>query len=415
MESDFEACRRKLAMLTLFSEKFSQGGHNRMRFTLGPLVSVTLTLIITTYNLYQKSQIPSQTDTSNENEGSENSNEGSEKENSNDKLLLLVRQMFGLVYRAMSMYKQLPNVGLVCMQLLLYASSVALQHCNLQEIAEEYIDTACEVYQTEVTSSHDQFKGVTQLVSHALHMQAKLDYEIYKRVVLMCTQFSARLLIKADQCRAIYLCSHLFWSSNDLEKREDKKVLACLQRAVKIANAATGSQVLLFTEVLQKYLCFYELDCPVITLLHIQAMLDLIWEHVSSLDSSPEADIARRYFENTLNHIRYKKRLSKRQAKEAALRQLAEEEEEKKLAEKTEIEVVKVTETTGGDDDSSSSDAGNPEGEGPASELENSKNKKKSEPHDQGSVHVDKKNLKNVHVNVRYAGLRLFSEDEVAM
>jgi vacuolar protein sorting-associated protein 35 len=51
------------------------------------------------------------------------------------------------------------------------------------------------------------------------------------------TGYSAKLLKKPDQCRAVYTCSHLFWLDGVEELCDATSVLACLKRALKIANA----------------------------------------------------------------------------------------------------------------------------------------------------------------------------------
>lgn len=75
--------------------------------------------------------------------------------------------------------------------------------------------------------------------------------------------YSSRLLKKADQCRAAYVCSHLFWTE---DVKDSENVLLCLKRSLKIANkaqemasAAHAESVssTLFVEVLNKYLYFF--------------------------------------------------------------------------------------------------------------------------------------------------------------
>ena len=77
--------------------------------------------------------------------------------------------------------------------------------------------------------------------------------------------YSSRLLKKPDQCRAAYLCSHLFWTE---AVKDSENVLLCLKRALKIANkaqevasaASTGGESVsigLFVEVHNKYLYFF--------------------------------------------------------------------------------------------------------------------------------------------------------------
>jgi hypothetical protein len=87
--------------------------------------------------------------------------------------------------------------------------------------------------------------------------------EDYDRLASKATQHAAKLISKEDQCRAILECAHLFWPvEKSLDAvRDDKRVLACLQRSLKIANNCMGSQVHLFVDILNKYLFFFDKGC----------------------------------------------------------------------------------------------------------------------------------------------------------
>ena len=56
-------------------------------------------------------------------------------------------------------------------------------------------------------------------------------------LVSKATGYSAKLLKKPDQCRSVYTCAHLFWDDTAEELCDGANVLACLKRALKMANA----------------------------------------------------------------------------------------------------------------------------------------------------------------------------------
>jgi len=56
-------------------------------------------------------------------------------------------------------------------------------------------------------------------------------------LVSKATGYSAKLLKKPDQCRSVYTCAHLFWDDSAEELCDGANVLACLKRALKMANA----------------------------------------------------------------------------------------------------------------------------------------------------------------------------------
>eukprot|EP01050_Picozoa_sp_SAG11_P015990 SAG11_NODE_2128_length_3781_cov_1.507061_2_plen_98_part_00 len=71
---------------------------------------------------------------------------------------------------------------------------------------------------------------------------------------------------KQDQCRAFYLASHLFWMDERSggHIKDEKKILECLKKALKIADAwskesaASSTHLTLFVDILNQYLYFFE-------------------------------------------------------------------------------------------------------------------------------------------------------------
>uniref|UniRef100_A0A0E0KKA8 Vacuolar protein sorting-associated protein 35 n=1 Tax=Oryza punctata TaxID=4537 RepID=A0A0E0KKA8_ORYPU len=129
------------------------------------------------------------------------------------------------------------------------------------------------------------------------------------------TGYSAKLLKKPDQCRAVYACSHLFWTDDQDGIMDGERVLLCLKRALRIANAAqqmanvtrgSSGSVALFIEILNKYLYFFEKGIPEITNTVIQDLIELIRTEKQSensvADPSTEA-----FFASTLRYIEFQK------------------------------------------------------------------------------------------------------------
>lgn len=92
--------------------------------------------------------------------------------------------------------------------------------------------------------------------------------------------------------------------------RDAKRVLACLQRSLKIANACMGQQVHLFVEILNKYLYFFDRKCPSITAKYLRGLIALIDEHLPQLDDSETSRQAKIHYENTRNHIKNKQEVN---------------------------------------------------------------------------------------------------------
>ncbi|KVI02906.1 Armadillo-type fold [Cynara cardunculus var. scolymus] len=126
------------------------------------------------------------------------------------------------------------------------------------------------------------------------------------------TGYSAKLLKKPDQCRAVYACSHLFW----VEDQDGvKDVLLCLKRALRIANAAqqmanvakgSSGSVMLFIEILNKYLYFFEKGNTQITVASIQGLIELVTTEMQS-DTSTSDPAADAFLASTIRYIQSQK------------------------------------------------------------------------------------------------------------
>lgn len=77
-----------------------------------------------------------------------------------------------------------------------------------------------------------------QLIVGSLQRCTVFGNENRAALVHKATGYSAKLLKKPDQCRAVYMCAHLFWHDTVQELCDAASVLQCLKRALKIANAA---------------------------------------------------------------------------------------------------------------------------------------------------------------------------------
>jgi len=66
---------------------------------------------------------------------------------------------------------------------------------------------------------------------------------------------------KPDQCRAVAMCSHLFWVTEGEKPFKDaKRLFECLLKASKVADSCVDSDinVVLFVEILNEYLFYFE-------------------------------------------------------------------------------------------------------------------------------------------------------------
>lgn len=124
----------------------------------------------------------------------------------------------------------------------------------------------------------------------SLLMCRGFDKDDYEALVTKTAQFAARLLKKTDQCRTVMLCSHLFYTGSAEEPgsyRNPQRVLECLQRSLKIADACTmasPTNVQLFVDILDRYVFYFELGNPVVSHKFVSGLVALIDEHMESID-----------------------------------------------------------------------------------------------------------------------------------
>ncbi|KAG6399859.1 hypothetical protein SASPL_141344 [Salvia splendens] len=150
-------------------------------------------------------------------------------------------------------------------------------------------------------------------VAYEFFTQAYILYE--EEIKDSKTQYSAKLLKKPDQCRAVYACSHLFWLDDHDNIKDGERVLLCLKRALRIANAVqqmanatrgSSGSALLFIEILNKYLYFYEKGVSQITVESIHDLTKLIRNEMQG-DASPSDPAADSFLASTLRYIQFQK------------------------------------------------------------------------------------------------------------
>ncbi len=167
------------------------------------------------------------------------------------------------------------------------------------------------------------------LQRHVTHLTAHRCYvftaENRDALVGSATAYASKLLKRSDQCKAVCACSHLSWqpprpdtspklANTQPPVRDVQKVLACLKRAIKIANAAKqqrlatalpadASHVALYVEVLNLYLQFFEESTDVVGASMVEQMVELIREEMGRSEAAVN-DATRQFWEATVAHVK---------------------------------------------------------------------------------------------------------------
>lgn len=98
---------------------------------------------------------------------------------------------------------------------------------GFEEAAYEFIVQAFTVYEEAVSDSKAQFQAVTMIAS-TLHQTRNFSRENYDTFITKCAQHASKLLRKPDQCRAVYLASHLWWATPIAANKETDETEVCM-------------------------------------------------------------------------------------------------------------------------------------------------------------------------------------------
>ncbi|KAJ3194022.1 Vacuolar protein sorting-associated protein 35 [Irineochytrium annulatum] len=196
----------------------------------------------------------------------------------------------------------------VALRLFLMAAKSA-DETGLEELSYEFFVQALTMYEESISESKAQTAAITLIIG-TLYTTSVFGYENYETLITKCVVHSSRLLKRVDQCRGVTMVSHLFWAGvaragvddgipdekfmqkqKDLGKvvyRDGKKVLECLQKALKIADSVMDQSVNveLFVEILEKYIWFFEKRNDAITVKYLNSLIDLIQTNLANLDAS---------------------------------------------------------------------------------------------------------------------------------
>lgn len=181
---------------------------------------------------------------------------------------------------------------------------------NHETVAYEFLSQAFTLYEDEISDSKAQLAAITLIVG-TLEQISCFSEENAEPLRTQCALAASKLLKKADQCRGVATCSHLFWSgkslaSNKEETRDGKRVVECLKKGVRIAKQSMdiSVQVQLFVELLNHYIYFFEKLNEEVTVQVSNQLILKIKEEMPNLEASEETEQITKHFNNTLERLK---------------------------------------------------------------------------------------------------------------
>jgi len=196
----------------------------------------------------------------------------------------------------------------MAMRLFLQCAKAA-SSANFETIAYEFLTQVFEIYEADVAESKAQFRAINEIIA-TLQTLTVFSEENYDTLATKTAVHSAKLLKKPDQCRAVYMCSHLFWRCDESEYKDGKRVLECLQKSLRIADGCMDSSmnVKLFVEILNEYLYYFEHKNETVMVKYLTGLTALIKTNLANMevgdgDNPDRAKAINTYYSNTLQHI----------------------------------------------------------------------------------------------------------------
>lgn len=221
---------------------------------------------------------------------------------------------------------EINKVGSAEKALRLYVSSASVANqVGAEEAAYEYFVEAFTIYEESISDSRAQYQAIV-LIAGVLQSTRNFSPDSYDTLVSKCALYGSKLLKKPDQCRAVYLASHLWWAveipalgeQEDVTEffRDGKRVLECLQRALRVADACMDAAVSveLFVEILNRYLYFFDRGNEKVTVKYITGLIELIQRNLDSMTTNDGSisDSPRKHFERTIQYINDQKEIDER-------------------------------------------------------------------------------------------------------
>lgn len=223
-------------ILNTARKHFGNSGKDRIRYTLPPLV-------FKAYELAYRYKKASETD--------------DKWEKKCDKIFKFCFQTINALIKA-----ELPAE--LAFRLFLNGSHALCQiaYDNCENITYEFISQAIALYDDDIATN--KFNAISLIIGTCQKILHIFGEENCDSLRQNCVNRAAKLLKKPDQCRAVALCTNLFWNcasrKDGVSLRDGQKVNECLRKCLKIAAQCvdTNAQFELHVEILNYYILYFE-------------------------------------------------------------------------------------------------------------------------------------------------------------
>jgi vacuolar protein sorting-associated protein 35 len=141
---------------------------------------------------------------------------------SNDDFAVQSSALYKFMHSSLSaLYTKVPANGVPDLVLRLFVScgQVACQ-CDNEDVAYEFFAQAFTVYEESISDSRLQFQAICIIAGALSGCSERFSRENYDTLITKAALHGSKLLKKPDQCRAVYLASHLWWVVEKAERQD---------------------------------------------------------------------------------------------------------------------------------------------------------------------------------------------------
>lgn len=185
-----------------------------------------------------------------------------------------------------------------------------INYDNCENITYEFISQAIVLYDEDIATN--KFSAITLIIGTCQKILHIFGEENCDSLRQNCVTRAAKLLKKPDQCRAVALCTNLFWNCSPRKDftslRDSQKVNECLRKCLKIAAQCvdTNAQFELNVEILNYYINYFESKNDQITIEMLNEIITKIKQDVSNVEKNSEKQMLIDHFNRTMEYIRIK-------------------------------------------------------------------------------------------------------------
>ncbi|KIY47630.1 vacuolar protein sorting-associated protein 35 [Fistulina hepatica ATCC 64428] len=213
----------------------------------------------------------------------------------------------------------------IALRLFLLAAQVA-DECGFEDLTYDLYVQAFSVYEDSISESRSQLQAITLIIGTLCGARV-FGVDNYDTLITKAALHGAKLLKKSHQATAVSLASHLWWQEPPppYPHQDSKRVLECLQKALRIAHSAIEEIVMvqLYCDALDQYIYYLDRGASAIAPKYINNLVELITTNIDSI-ASPDVHLSQRappglidgvqtpemitrHFKNSLYHIQRRK------------------------------------------------------------------------------------------------------------